>query len=240
MLTEFLNWFDTTEKVAILISAISAFIASISTISAIFANRMNHQQYCKSIEPQLSMDLVNFNNMLYLQIKNTGKTPAKDICIILQTLISNGDKKFEINKNGLFGINFELYPEEQVRTEVAYCYDTLDCKTFPQIALKVSYKQEGKKKAVSYKRTVTFAPAYNSKILADVNLDTHKIESSLRHISRASVRTANYLDGHQIAEFDELDILSGKSLENDLRKALEKNEEHIYSREETINNRIIK
>ena len=87
---------------------------------------------------------------------------------------------------------------------------------------------------MNYTRTITYAPAYNSKILADVNLDTHNIESSLRHISRASVRTANYLDGHQVAEFDELDILSGKSFENDLRAAFNKEPMKKFNREETI------
>ena len=231
---EVLDYFDTPDKISVLISAIAALIAAISTVAAIWANIMNRKQYRKSIEPQLSMELVNFNDVLYLQIKNTGKTVAADICLTPQTLINNGDNGNEINQGGLFITKFELYPEELVQTEVAFCYDTICSRAFPQLTLLVSYKQSGVKKAVNYKRTVTYAPAYNSKILADVNLDTHNIESSLRHISRASVRTANYLDGHQVAEFDELDFISGKSLENDLRAALNIEPAKIFNREETI------
>ena len=234
MWANFIEVFDTTDKMAILISAISAFIASISTIVAIHANRMNHKQYCKSIEPQLSMELVNFNNILYLQIKNTGKTVANNIRIIPEKLTNNGDENDLPCQNGLFSMFFELYPDEVVQTEVGYWHNTIQCKSFPQLTLSVKYSQESVRKPIAYKRTVTFAPAYNNKILADVNIDTNNIASSLRHISRATVRTANYLDGHQIAEFDELDILAGKSLSNDLNNALGKDGEQIFSREETI------
>ena len=89
MLIKFLEVFDTTDKIATLISAVSAFIASVSTVVAICANRMNHKQYCKSVEPLLSMELVNFNRVLYLQIKNTGRTVAKDIRIVSEKLINN-------------------------------------------------------------------------------------------------------------------------------------------------------
>lgn len=231
---EVLDFFDTPEKVSILISAIAALIAAISTVAAIWSNITNSKQYRKSMEPQLSMELVNFSNILYLQVKNTGKTVAKDICLKPQILSNNGDNDNEINQDGLFATNFELYPEELVQTKVAFCYDTVCSQAFPQLKLLVSYKQLGVKKTVKYTRTITYAPAYNSKILADVNLDTRNIESSLRHISRASVRTANYLDGHQVTEFDELDILSGKSLENDLRAALSEDSMKIFNREETI------
>lgn len=240
MWIKILEIFDTTDKIAILISAISTIIASVSTIVAIYANRMNHKQYCKSIEPQLSMELVNFNNVLYLQVKNTGKSVAKSIRIIPEKLIKNGGEDSLLCQNGLFNMLFELYPDEVVQTEVGYWYNTIQCQSFPQLILSVKYSQEGVKKPISYKRTVTFAPAYNNKILADVNVDTNNIESSLRHISRATVRTANYLDGHQIAEIDELDILAGKSLENDLRKVLGQDEKHIFSREEVINNKFMK
>lgn len=237
---EILDYFDTPEKVSALISAIAALIAAISTVAAIWSNIMNSKRYRKSMEPQLSMELVNFNRVLYLQIKNTGKTVAKDICLTPKLLSNNGDEGEEINQDGLFATNFELYPEELVQTEVALCYDTICSQAFPQLTLLVSYMQLGAKKPVNYKRTITYAPAYNSKILADVNFDTQNIETSLRHISRASVRTANYLDGHQIAEIDELDILSGKSLENDLRAALDRGPVKIYSRTETIEKNVNK
>ena len=226
--------FDTTDKVSLLISSIATLIAAISTIVAIIANIRSNRQYKKSIEPQLSMHLVNFNNMLYLQVKNTGKTVARNISLIPCCLTNNGDNDEQPSEDGLFAMQFELYPDEVVQTEVCSTNDTILTKAFPQLKLNVSYQDDGVKKKVVYQRTVTFAPAYDNKIVADVNLDLRKMESSISSISRAAVRTANYLAGRQVAAFDELNILAGKSLENDLRNALGKEEVPIKSCEQTI------
>lgn len=226
--------FDTTDKVSLLISSIATLIAAISTIVAIIANIRSNRQYKKSIEPQLSMHLVNFNNMLYLLVKNTGKTVARNISLIPCCLTNNGDNDEQPSEDGLFAMQFELYPDEVVQTEVCSTNDTILTKAFPQLKLNVSYQDDGVKKKVVYQRTVTFAPAYDNKIVADVNLDLRKMESSISSISRAAVRTANYLDGRQVAAFDELNILAGKSLENDLRNALGKEEVPIKSCEQTI------
>ena len=49
---------------------------------------------------------------------------------------------------------------------------------------------------------------------------------------------ANYLDGHQVAKFDRLDLLAGRSLKNDMVTAIRtKAEEPIVSREESIQKR---
>ncbi len=226
--------FDTTDKVSLLISSIATLIAAISTVVAIIANTKSNRQYKKSIEPQLSMHLVNFNNILYLQVKNTGKTVARNISLNPCCVTNNGDNDEQPREDGLFAMQFELYPDEVVQTEVCSTYDTIFTKAFPQLKLNVSYQADGVKKKVGYQRTVTFAPAYDNKIVADVNLDLRKMESSISSISRATVRAANYLDGCQVAAFDELNILAGKSLENDLRNALGKEEVPIKSREQTI------
>lgn len=226
--------FDTTDKVSLLISSIATLIAAVSTVVAIIANIRSNKQYKKSIEPQLSMHLVNFNNILYLQVKNTGKTVARNISLRPCCLVNNGDNDEQPSEEGLFSMKFELYPNEIVQTEVCCTYDTILTKAFPQLELNVSYQAEGVRKQMVYQRTVTFAPAYDNKIVADVNLDLRNIESSIRSISRAAVRTANYLDGHQAGAFDELNILAGKSLENDLRNAFGKEEVPIKSRTQTI------
>lgn len=226
--------FDTTDKVSLLISSIATLIAAISTVVAIIANTKSNRQYKKSIEPQLSMHLVNFNDILYLQVKNTGKTVARNISLRPCCVTNNGDNDEQPSEDGLFAIQFELYPDEVVQTEVCSTYNTILTKAFPQLELNVSYQAEGIKKQVVYQRTVTFAPAYDNKIVADVNLDLRNMENSISSISRATVRAANYLDGCQVAAFDELNILAGKSLENDLRNALGKEEIPIKSREQTI------
>lgn len=226
--------FDTTDKVSLLISSIATLIAAISTVVAIIANIKSNRQYKKSIEPQLSMHLVSFNNILYLQVKNAGKTVARNISLRPCCVTNNGDNDEQPSKDGLFAMQFELYPDEVVQTEVCSTYNTILTKAFPQLELNVSYQSEGVRKQVVYQRTVTFAPAYDNKIVADVNLDLSNMESSISSISRATVRTANYLDGCQVAPFDELNILANKSLENDLRCALGKEKASIKSRNQTI------
>lgn len=98
----------------------------------------------------------------------------------------------------------------------------------------MSYRVDGAKKSTAYKRTVTYLSAYTEKISADINLDTRQMEDSLKSIARASVRTANYLDGRQVAPFDELNILAGCSLKTDLLGVLHKEPETVLSRAETI------
>lgn len=54
-------------------------------------------------------------------------------------------------------------------------------------------------------------------------------------VARASVRIANYLDGRQIASFDELNILANKSLYNDIVTAIKTKEEiPVLKRQEAI------
>lgn len=65
-------------------------------------------------------------------------------------------------------------------------------------------------------------------------MDTSSIESSLKCISRASLRTANYLDGCKVTTFVELDLLPGKSLENDLSKTIGQAESPVVSREDLM------
>lgn len=70
-------------------------------------------------------------------------------------------------------------------------------------------------------------------------MDLENAESSLKATARAAVRTANYLDGNQVLVFDELNILAGKSLQNDMCSALASAEkETIKDRKSTIEDSI--
>lgn len=51
-------------------------------------------------------------------------------------------------------------------------------------------------------------------------MDNREMESAVNNISRASIRVANYLDGCNVAPFDELNILAKTSLRNDMVEAL--------------------
>ena len=171
---------------------------------------------------------VNSNN----KGKNTGKTAATNITIKPITIKNNGDRELETGK--LFETSFELYPEEAVQDTVAYLGSNIMYSAFPQLSVKVTYNTSVSKRETSYLRTITYLPAYTGKISADVKLDTSNIESSLKCISRATLRTANYLDGHQIAPFDEINLLAGKSLENDLKNTFGQAKPPVVSREDSI------
>ena len=220
------RFFSSPGNIAVLISAISTLIAAVSTVISIIANHRSQQQYKESVKPQLTMKLVDFNGFLYLQVKNTGKTVARNIDITPIKIENNGENNVSPNSCGIFSMPFELYPEEIVQSEVGTCFQTVAAAAFPQLFLSVEYSLDGTGKKVKYNRTVTYAPAYDN--------DNKNIESSLKTISRAAVRTANYLDGWQVADFDERSIISGKTLRNDLRSAAGKNEEHVMTRDEVL------
>ncbi len=238
---ELKEWlFESTQNIALLVSAISVLIAAISTVIAFVSNRRSQRHYKESVKPQLSMKLVDYNGFLFLQVKNTGKTVARNIDIMPFEIRNNGDNDHTPNTDGLFSIEFELYPEETVQSEVGMCFKTICDSPFPQLSLSVKYSSDGTKKKIQYTRTVTYTPAYDNKVIADVNVDKPEIEKTLKSISRAAVRTANYLDGCQVAEFDELNILAGQTLRNDLKNAMGKAEDPVMSREETLNEQLPK
>lgn len=222
-----------TDSMAVVIAAISALIAAASAVAAFISNHQNKKQYLESIQPQLSMSLVEFNSWLYLRIKNTGRSAAKNVLISLKAIKDNGGFD-ELIPDSLFKKNFELYPEETVQGKVALRGGNILHTSFPSVEIDVSYESDVYSRKYQYARTVTFLSAYTEKISADVNFDKGKIEDSLRCISRAAVRTANYLDGHQVGSLDELDILAGKSLENDLRKTLGQAKRPVMTRAKTI------
>lgn len=212
---------------------ITAATAIISVFIATFALIQGHKQYKDSVQPQLSMKLLQYNNMLYLQVKNTGGLAAKEIEINILEINNNGNAN-DLLPGALFKQPFELYPEEVVQDRIAYFGASIVDDAFPQIKLNAKYCVGKRKKPQEYKRTVTFVSAYAEKISADVNMNLGGLESSARSIARAAVRTANYLDGNKVAAFDELNIMSDKCLANDLHNALGQATEPIMSREETI------
>lgn len=58
-------------------------------------------------------------------------------------------------------------------------------------------------------------------------------------MAKANLRTANYLNGCQVAPFDELNILAHKSLHDDLQSVKQgENVSTVMKREEVIKNRL--
>ena len=226
--------FGSAANLSAFISALAVIVAAVSTTVAIIGNRRSQKHYKQSILPQLSMKLIEYDYKLFLYIKNTGKTAATNITIKPISIKNNGDR--ELEKGKLFETSFELYPEEAVQDKVAILGSNISYSAFPQITVEVNYNTSDSKRETSYSRTITFFPSYTTKISADVKMKTDNIESSLRCISRATLRTANYLDGCQIEPIDEVNILANKSLENDLHKTLGQAISPIVSREDAIKN----
>jgi hypothetical protein len=221
------NASDVLSYYGTIIGAIATIIAVVLTIS------FTQKQYQESIQPQLSMSLVEYNSWIYLKIKNTGKLPAKGIRIILEKISNNGGFD-EFIPDAIFNSDFELYPEEMVQGKVAIQGGDIAHAIFPQVNISITYNSPTRKKLCHYSRIVTYQSAYAEKIIADVHMDTSSIEDSLNKSMRASVRMANYLDGRQVAPFDELNILAGESLKKDLHSALGKPTKPTMDREETI------
>lgn len=222
-----------TGNLAVIISAISALIAALSTVAAFMSNHQNKKQYLESIQPQLSMSLVEFNSWLYLRIKNTGKSAAKNISLSIKTIKNNGyaDK---LDLDLLFSSSFELYPEETVQGTVALYGRDISHTSFPSVEIDVSYDSDVDKRKCQYTRIVTFLSAYNEKISADVSFDKSGLEAALDSISRASVRIANYLDGRQAAPFDQLNTTSQKSLRDDLLDVHRKSAARTHERQSLV------
>lgn len=224
---------DHMDELSLIIAALSAFIAAIATVAALMANRQSKKQYMESIQPQLSMSLVEFDSFLYLRIKNTGGLAAKNIEAKVKGITNNGTAD-ELILDDLFVSEFELYPEEVVQGRVAIYGKNMVQSVFPQIEVFISYRTDGSKKKTVFSRTVTYFGGYTEKVAADVNLNTRQMEDALKGTARASTRIANYLDGRQVGAFDELNILAGRSLRNDLIGAFHDAPEPVLTRTQTI------
>lgn len=219
---------------------IAGFEAFIGTVSlgavAFWQNQQIHNQHIESLEPILSMRLVLIDHIIYLLIENTGESGAKDIKITVDHIQNNGE--VGLNLDALFQNTFELYPHEIVQGRVAMSGSNISTAIFPKIFVHVSYVRADINRKNEYSRSVIFDGGYSRKVIADVEMDNHKMESDTDCIARAVVRIANYLDGHQIAKFDEIDLLADRSLQNDLASAMSTaNKVPIVSREESIRKR---
>lgn len=215
------------------VAAIAAVIAAVGVIAAFAANAQNRRQYIDSIQPQLSMALLEFDYQLFLQISNTGGLPARNINITVKKICNNGQQN-DLALEDLFRMPFELYPTEKVQGRVAIFGTNMQDTAFPQVEINVAYTYGRMRRKVCYSRTVTYAGQYGEKVCADVHLDTRDQDQALRTTARAAVRLANYFDGRQVTSFDELEILANRSLAGDLESVNRGKIKHILSRSETI------
>lgn len=233
-----IEWLTAEWSAGDVLAYIAGFEAFIGTVAlgalALWQNQQIHKQHIESLAPAISMNLISLSGFLYLTIENTGQNEAKEINISVDTIENNGEN-CELMLDDLFSTTFELYPKETVQGCVATSGANLSTQIFPQITVTISYLWPQLNRRQQYKRKVIYNNGYAQKLSADISIDSRRMESGVDKIARAVVRVANYLDGCQVAKFDELDILAGKSLRNDMVEALKTKEEApVLSRTETI------
>ena len=220
------------------VSILAAFISLIAVIVSIYYNHKNNKQYLKSLDPLLSFKLLELKKELYLRITNTGKSAANDISIKIIKIENNGDRN-ELNLDTLFDKKFELYPDESTQGRIAFWGETICSSAFPKIDITIRYRKGITGKQVYMERTVIFSPSYDNKIYGDFNIDLRELNKNMNVMAKANLRTANYLDGCQVAPFDELNILAHRSLHDDLQSVKEgENESTIMERTEVTKNRL--
>lgn len=219
------------------ISIFAAVISLFSVIVSIYYNHKTNKQYLRSQDPLLSFKLVEFKNEIFLRITNTGKSAAKEVKIKVIKIENNGERN-ELSLDSLFENRFELYPEETTQGRIAFGGESICAHAFPKIHIVVQYEKSITRKKVNIERTVIFTPSYDNKIYGDFNIDLRELNKSVDVMARANLRTANYLDGCQVAPFDELNLLAHRSLHDDLKSVKEgENSSTVKERTQVINHR---
>lgn len=235
-------WLQTKWDAGDVLAYVAGFEAFLGTVSlgalSLWQNEQAHREHIESLEPCLSMKLLSINGFLNLIVENTGAVEAKDILITVLEICNNGDNNSLMN-DGVFSPPFELFPKEMIQREVALSGASINNSINPQIRIHVSYLRPDINRKKEYERTVSFDAGYDKQIIANVEYDNQKAENDVDRIARAAVRIANYLDGHQLAKFDEIDLLAGTSLRNDLVEAAKTKEKvSVVDREQTIKKRL--
>lgn len=213
------------EIIAVIISGISLLIVIINQFKMI-----------RDKEPQLSFSLRSINNFLYLRVRNSGLTKAKNIRITIIKIYNNGNGG--IQEDQIFQIPFELASQEEVQGMIGFLNESISNHPFPYIDIKVCYDKPHFIKKVKYERQVFYYASVEEKICVDTGLDLRNIDHNINNIHKSTLRLANYFDGNEIAPFDELNIVSDNHFQKDLKNVKYGKESTIKSRKEVIESRV--
>lgn len=213
------------EIVAVVISGISLFIVIINQFKMI-----------KDKEPQLSFNLRSINGFLYLRVRNSGLTKAKNIRITINKIYNNGNDG--IQEDQIFQIPFELASLEEVQGMIGFLNENISNHPFPYVDVKVCYDKPHFIKRVKYERQVFYYASAEEKICVDTGLDFRNIDHSINNIHKSTLRLANYFDGNEVSPFDELNIVSNNHFQKDLKNVKDGKDSTIKSRSEVIESRI--
>lgn len=213
-------------------------ISAFALCATIIFEIITKVQIIKDNEPQLCFDLMNYNGLLFLDIKNSGRTKANNIRITIKNIYNNGNNK-ELENEFIFLNPFELNSDEHTQGFVALNGENLITHTFPYVDIEVSYEKHSFRKKVKYNRKVFYNPHNENKNLSDIERNIQGLNTEIDKLRNPVLRLANYFDGHQIAPFDKVNLLANRSLQNDLYDAVVKKKRiDNISREDTIKKRI--
>lgn len=211
--------------------AVLSFIGTVALGTlALWQNHLINKQNLDNMQPALSMRLTSVGSFLYLRVENTGMSVADNISISVLKLQNNGDVN-DLRLDELFSSSFELHPKEIVQGRVAIDGSNICCEIFPILTIKVSYLRKDCGKRVAFERTVIYDSSNELTSDNQNRASLSAIQSDIDKIARANVRIANYLDGCKVAKFDELNIISRRSLKDDLSDAIK---DSTLSKEEVI------
>lgn len=232
-------WLQAKWDAGDILTYVAGFEAFIGTVSlgalSLWQNEQIHNEHIESLEPCLSMQLVSVKHEICLEIENTGAVEAKEILISIMEITENGENS-EINNGGEFG-PFELYPKEKLQRAIADSGENIVTRVSPKIKIHVSYLRPDIQRKKEYDRTVSYSEVNNKNTAQRISIDDLRITSDLNSMARAGIRIANYLDGHQLQPIDEINILTDRSLRNDLAEVKSSGEKApVVRRSEIIGN----
>lgn len=217
----------TIEIISIIISAIALAI-SVYNQHIIIVDRY----------PQLAFELFEYKHMIYLKVKNEGVTEAKNIKIKVNSINNNGSNS-ELQLDDIFKNNFELASKEFIQGQIGIFGENIDEHVFPNIDIEVRYEKNNFIKKVKYSRKVYFKALTDEIITVNTGVKIDNLENYSRQIHRDLNRVANYFDGNEIADFDEISLLSENHFQTDMLNVKENKKSKVYSREECIKNRLM-
>ena len=189
---------DSTSNI---IAVVSVGIAAIALGASIMSNCQTNKKYIESRSPLVSFCLIEHNALLYLKVTNTGLSVAKDIFIVFESLLNNGDHNLD-EKDKIFDNAITLYPNESVIGTVAVCQTIEDLKAAPILNVKVKFTKGNTNKIEVYCRSISF-----SRSIIDANNYINQLKDINKMLDKNNLycnRIANCLDGRRLSDDDEL------------------------------------
>ena len=142
-------------------------ITVVISLISLLITIINQFRIIKDKETQLLFNLRSVNKVLYLRVKNSGFTKAKDIRINVVEIYNNYSK--EIIEDQVFLNPFELSAQEEVQGMIGFIETKNNKNPFPYIDIIVSYTKPHFIKQIKYKRKVFYFASVEEKISVSIN-----------------------------------------------------------------------